>query len=395
MADLQNNPVFIQDMEYLCSLPLMEELRGRTVLVTGATGLIGSTLASAFLRAQDGRIRVIACVRDREKAERLFGSLDRGNLDYLVADILSMPNEKLFVPVDYVVHAASQTSSRAFVERPADTIFTAVEGTRRALEFASANEVRRFVYLSTMEVYGTPADDGKIDESHGTDLDTMQPRSCYPESKRLCENLCASWQKQYGLPVRVLRLTQTFGPGVRYDDGRVFAEFARCALEGRDIVLKTAGETKRSYLYTADAASAILTVLLRGEDGRAYNAANEDTYCSIREMAELVVRECAGRDLSAAPECTGIDRAVGRECDGTDQPAVCEPADGSGQDARECADGGRKKIRVRIEAAQDPGKLGYAPTLHMNLDASRLRALGWRPTRSLAESYRRMMIAMK
>ena len=97
-----------------------------------------------------------------------------------------------------------------------------------------------------MEVYGAPSDDHKIDETHGTNLDTMQPRSCYPESKRLCEILCASWQKEYNVPVRVLRLTQTFGPGVRYDDGRVFAEFARCAMEGRDIVLKTAGATCRS-----------------------------------------------------------------------------------------------------------------------------------------------------
>ncbi len=176
----------------------------------------------------------------------------------------------------------------------------------------------------------------------------MQPRSCYPESKRLCEVLCASWQKEYGVPVRVLRLTQTFGPGVRYDDGRVFAEFARCVIEGRDIVLKTEGLTCRSYLYTADAVSAILTVLLRGSDGEAYNAANEETYCSIREMADLA--------------------------------------------ARECAEG---KIKVRIEADKDPSVFGYAPTLHMNLDTSKLRALGWHPSCGLAESYRRMIKSMQ
>ena len=128
----------------------------------------------------------------------------------------------------------------------------------------------------------------------------------------------------------------------------MFAEFARCALENRDIVLKTAGLTCRSYLYTADAVSAILTVMLRGEDGTAYNAANEDTYCSIREMAEMVARECA----------------AGR-------------------------------IGVRIEAEEDPSRLGYAPTLHMNLDTSRLRSLGWKPVYGLADAYRRMMKTME
>ena len=349
--ELQTNPVFEEDMKRLCALPVMEELRGRTVLVTGATGLIGQTLVSALLRYggddPDAQIRVIACVRSEEKARRLFGAADRGNLDLMITDIQSMPEKKLSEPVDYVIHAASQTSSRAFVDQPVETIFTAVEGTRRALEFAKNNNVRCFIYLSTMEVYGAPSDDHKIDETHGTNLDTMQPRSCYPESKRLCEILCASWQKEYNVPVRVLRLTQTFGPGVRYDDGRVFAEFARCAMEERDIVLKTAGATCRSYLYTADAAAAILTVMLRGCDGQAYNAANESTYCSILEMAQMVAAECA-----------------------------------SG------------KIGVRIEAGEDPSKLGYAPTLHMNLDTTRLRSLGWKPSCGLAEAFRRMMSAM-
>jgi nucleoside-diphosphate-sugar epimerase len=224
---------------------------------------------------------------------------------------------------------------------------TAVDISSDALELAKENAAT-MVYLSSMEEYGVPYTAGEtMTEDKVGIIDHLTPRSCYPESKRLCEILCASWQKEYNVPVRVLRLTQTFGPGVRYDDGRVFAEFARCAMEGRDIVLKTAGATCRSYLYTADAAAAILTVMLRGCDGQAYNAANESTYCSILQMAQMVAAECAGG-----------------------------------------------KIGVRIEAGEDPSKLGYAPTLHMNLDTTRLRSLGWEPSCGLAEAFRRMMSAM-
>ena len=152
---------------------------------------------------------------------------------------------------------------------------------------------------------------------------------------------------QYGVPSKVVRLTQTFGPGVQYNDGRVFAEFARCAIEGRNITLHTKGETKRSYLCTEDAVNAILTVLLKGQDGEAYNAANEDTYCSIYEMAKLVANECAGG-----------------------------------------------KIKVVIEET-DASTFGYAPTLHMNLDSKKIRHLGWEPKDGLLDMYSKMIDSMK
>jgi nucleoside-diphosphate-sugar epimerase len=141
-------------------------------------------------------------------------------------------------------------------------------------------------------------------------------------------------------------LTQTFGPGVRYNDGRVFAEFARCAIEGRDIVLHTKGETKRSYLYTEDAVNAILTVLINGGVGEAYNAANEETYCSIYEMAELVATKCA-----------------------------------------------YGKIQVKIEE-EDTSTFGFAPTLHLNLDTGKLQKLGWVPQTTLIDMYYQLISSM-
>lgn len=323
---------------------LLENLSGSTVLVTGATGLIGKTIINDMLSFNESSvqpIKIIAAVRNKAKADRIFGT-NSSYLTYVVGDITTVDLSN--ISADYIIHAASQTSSKAFVNKPVESTFVAVDGTRHMLEYArSQKNLKKFVYLSTMEVYGTPQTDEKINEDHETNINTVNVRSCYPESKRMCENLCISYMKEYDVPVNIIRLTQTFGPGVDYNDGRVFAEFARCAIENKDIILKTEGKTKRSYLYTEDAVSAILTVMEKGKIGEAYNAANESTYCSIREMAGLVADKVA-----------------------------------SG------------KISVKVEQ-QDISKFGYAPTLHMNLDTEKLKQLGWTPAVNLEEMYKKMI----
>lgn len=334
------NKVVIEDMKYINSQIAHDRLDGSRVLLSGATGLIGKYLVR-FL-TEYCHCTVFAVVRDREKAQALLEDLGE-QVQYICSDITELEAEAR--DIDYMIHGASITSSRSFSLEPVETIRTSVEGTRRMLEFARKNPVKGFVFLSTMEVYGTPSTDDKIQELHGTDLNTMTVRNSYPESKRLCEAMCTAYFSQYGVPIRVLRLTQTFGPGVAYEDSRVFAEFARCAMEGRDIVLHTKGETKRNYLYLADACTAILTVLTKGVSGEAYNGAHEHTYCSIREMAELVAAQCSVQ-----------------------------------------------KIQVRVE--QEEGateKFGYAPVLRMNLDTSKLQKLGWEPRTGLTDMYKRMI----
>jgi nucleoside-diphosphate-sugar epimerase len=189
------------------------------------------------------------------------------------------------------------------------------------------------VFLSTMEVYGTPQEDNKIDERYGTDLQTTDIRSCYPFSKIMAEQMLASFCAEYGIKGAALRLTQTFGPGVAYSDSRVFAEFARCVIENQEIVLRTEGLTKRMYLYTVDAVTAILHIMLNedllGSRFEVYNVANESTYCSIREMANQFSKV------------------------------------------------GGKNTPVRIQI-NDVDAYGYAPTLHMNLDTKKIMETGWR-----------------
>lgn len=344
MGELKADQIIAEDMQYIRKSINIWKIEGSTVLVSGASGLIGKYLV--YFLAKYCTCQVIAVVRDREKAEHLWEDLgDR--VSCIVSDITELKAEDM--GVEYIIHGASITSSKSFAFHPTEVIYTSVEGTRRMLEFSRCNPVKGFVYLSTMEVYGAPQTEEKIDETEGTSLDTMTVRSSYPESKRLCETMCAAYLAEYGVPVRVLRLTQTFGPGVEYEDGRVFAEFARCVIEGRDIILHTKGDTKRSYLYLADACTAILTVLADGSDGEAYNGANEETYCSIREMAELVASENAGNKIQVRTE----------------------PED-------------------RMQEAH-----GYAPVFRMNLDTAKLRCLGWRPEVGLSDMYKRMIASIR
>lgn len=326
----------------------LSRLDGRRILVSGATGLIGSTVIRVLLAyAETARQRphILALVRSREKAERVFGRELGEKMDYIVGDVTKPM--AIDGPVDYMIHGASQTSSRSFVNEPVETIQTALCGTVNLLELAREKKVKSFVYLSSMEVYGAPQAETKIGETSPANLDAMAIRSSYPESKRMCESLCAAYCSEYGVPAKVIRLTQTIGPGVAYEDGRVFAEFARCVIEHRDIVLHTLGQTKRSYLYTVDAATAILTVLLEGENGQAYNAANEDTYCSIVELGHAALA------FSYDPKPT-----------------------------------------IRIEVDHDDSR-GYAPTLYMDLDTRKLRSLGWRPIGGLHRMFETLIESME
>ncbi len=339
------NKIFKEDLKYITSACFIDwqKFDNKTVFVTGATGLIGYTLVSALLYRNlkyKSNIKIIALVRNITKAKEKFAEQLKQNLNlkFVVGDVENLPpiNEE----IDFIIHGANPTASNYFVENPVETIKTAVWGTNNILNLAKEKNIAGLVYLSSMEVYGAPHTDDLIDESQGTTIDTMSVRSCYPEAKRLCEALCASYAEEYKVPTKVVRLAQTFGPGIDKNDNRVFAEFLRCAIKKQDIVLQTEGTSKRCYLYTADAVTAILTVLLNGKAGEAYNAANKNTYCSIMEMAELVAHELTNDEI---------------------------------------------KVVIKVD---ENSKRKFPPTHKLNLDVSKLEGLGWRATRSLVEMYK-------
>lgn len=340
--------VFAQDLENFSRAAFIpwEKLHKKTVFVTGATGLIGYTLVSGLTYASREHgldLKIIALVRNLQKAQEKYSAqLQSGNeLSFVVGTVEQLPD--ISEKIDYVVHGASQTASRAFVEQPVETLCTAINGTQNVLELARQRHVQGMVYLSSMEVYGQPLKGHAVKEEEIGTFSPANVRNCYPLGKLACESLCSAYAHEYELPVKIIRLTQTFGPGIKQDETRIFGEFARCIMEKKNVVLKTKGETERCYLYTIDAATAILQVMLCGQKGEAYTAANKSTYCSIFQMAQMVAE-------------------IG-------------------------------KVSVAYEL-QDVEKMGYAPTLYMKLDTSKLENLGWEPTVNLKNMYRRMIETM-
>lgn len=327
-----------------------EKLRGTRILVTGATGLIGGLVAKALIaagEARDLKLRVLAVVRSREKAERALGAFSEHGLELVVGDILlPLPVEE---PVDYIFHGASVTASKDFVERPVETILTTLKGTEHLLELAREKQVKGMVYLSSMEAYGVvDPEHYNVKETDYGYIDPLQVRSSYSEGKRMAEGLCGAYAQEYQVPVKMARLAQTFGAGISRQENRVFAQMARSILRGEDIVLHTDGSKAHCYCYTSDAVRGLLTVLLEGNAGEAYNVSNEATFGTIREMAEMLVRNY--------------------------------PESGS---------------KLVFDIPEDVAKLGYAPTSRMLINAEKLRGLGWTPEYDLPQMFERLIASMR
>ncbi len=309
-------------------------LKGKTILITGATGLIGSMLVRTILAANEKYgfdIKIVGQIRNYEKARKLFG--------IKFDDIVFVTDPR--IKCDYIIHTVSPTTSKFFIEHPVETIKCSVESTMEILEIAKDNDASA-VYLSSMEQYGLPYESGqKMAEDKIGIIDHLNIRSSYSESKRLCECLCASHASEYGVKVKIARFAQTFGAGVSLSDNRMPMQFARAVVEGNDIVLHTEGKSISNFVYLSDAITGVLTILDKGEPGQAYNVCNDKETRSVREIAELVSRDVAGG-----------------------------------------------RIGVRIEKKDN---MGYAPDVAMYLDSEKLRKLGWSPTVDMQDSYNRLV----
>jgi len=302
----------------------------KNYFITGATGLVGGALVEHLVGEGES---VTVYVRDAKKAEKVFSHLPQVSIvvGSLEGDI-TYGGE-----IDYIVHAAAPTDSNFFVEHPVETIETIVCGMKAVLELAKRKRVTSVVNLSSMEVYGTPQNEEVLTEDKQFYLDPLNIRSDYPIAKRLAEAMCAAYFSEYGTPVNVARLAQVLGKKLSPEDRRVISQFIRAAKADVDIELATDGTTKQTYIAVDDAVSGILSVLWKGENGHAYNVANDATYCSIRDLAETVAHDIAGG-----------------------------------------------KIKVITNTAPVNGK--YPPNRTLRINSDKLKALGWKPETGLRQA---------
>ena len=300
--------------------------RSYNVLITGASGLIGAALVQYILEKSRSETRspvVYAAGRDVLALKRKFGP----GVECVAYDALKPVD--FDVDVDVLIHAASFASPELFVQNPVETMWANVYGIHELLEYARRGHARKIVYVSSSEIYGQakPREDGFTEEDYGF-VDVLNPRSSYPIGKRAAETLCASYAKEYGVNVSIVRPGHIYGPTASPKDRRVSSVFAWAAARGEPIIMKSAGTSRRSYTHCMDCASAIMTVAEKGLAGEAYNVANRHGVCSIRRMAEIMADE-----------------------------------------------GG---VELKVETAKESDIVRFNPMDNSCLDPSKLEALGWR-----------------
>jgi len=288
---VERHPVVHQDLDWIVSSGLdWTRFRDATFLVTGANGFVPAYMVETLLYLNEvltANLRVIGLVRNHQRAIERFAHLSsRPDFSLVVQDV----SQPYTGPsgINYVVHAASQASPKYYRIDPAGTIETNLLGTLQMLRVARRERAAGFLFFSSGEVYGRLEDSSSpISESSFGALDPTNIRACYAEGKRAGEALCASWHAQFGIPARIARLSHTYGPGMRLDDGRVFADFVADIAAGRNIVMKSDGSARRPFCYIADATVAFFCILLRGTNGEAYNVGS-DIEISILELAETL-----------------------------------------------------------------------------------------------------------
>ena len=335
------NKILYEDLKNIVSENISwEKLKGQTVLITGASGMIGSYFMNTLLYLNDEHnynVKVIAVVRNPKKFKDEI--VERKDVVIYKHDVIEPM--KVDGDVDYIIHAASPASPLIMKNQPVETIAANTLGTFNSLKLAQEKNSKGYAFISSREVYGQPYEGQEyFDENTYGFVDQLNVRSCYSEGKKAAETMCVSFAQEYGLNVKIMRLAHTYGPGMSIYDGRVQADFLKNVINNEDIVLKSEGTSIRTYTYIADAISAMFRILLDGED-IVYNIANDSAKVSIKELAEIMVR--------IYPE---------------------------------------KNLKLVFDIPEG-GTKGTAPYSLGTLDSSKLIATGWSPRYSVKEGFER------
>jgi UDP-glucuronate decarboxylase len=350
---LRRNTVVEQDLLAITNRDLpWETLSGRRVVVTGGGGFLGGYLVRTLLALHrldkvERPLQVVALVRHVDSARARLADLaaDR-QLEFMQWDLSAIAVPDIGA-ADYVLHAASHASPRYYGVDPVGTLLPNTVGTAALLEALRRSPAPQgLLFVSSVEVYGTVAEDVPLDETRFGVLDPTMLRACYAESKRLGETLCVAWSQQHQLATYIVRPFHTYGPGLLPSDGRVFADFAFSVLRGENIVMTSDGSARRAFCYASDAIAGMFAVLLKGQISLPYNVANPAGELSVLELAELMVGLFPDKQL-------------------------------------------------RVERRALPSSATYLPSVcsRMSPDVTRLNSLGWNPDVMPPEGFRRMIEA--
>lgn len=323
-------------------------LSGKTVLITGATGMIASVFIDILMYRNQycgQKTSIIAVSRSEKKAKDRFGAYWESEYFQYISHDINEPLPELG-KTDYIIHAASNTHPRAYSTDPIGTITANVMGTYELLSYASEHQCERFLFLSSVEIYGENRKDiDKFDESYLGYIDCNTTRAGYPESKRLGESMCNAFAAQKGQEFVVGRFSRVYGPTMAADDSKAIAQFIRKSAAGEDIVLKSVGNQLYSYTYVVDSAVAMLYLLLYAEAGSAINVADSKSDIMLKDLAGILA-EAAGTE-------------------------------------------------VVFELPDDVEKAGYSTATKATLDATKIEALGWKAVTHMEEGLQKTVKILK
>lgn len=288
-------PDYWDDVELsLGSIPDISRLFGHSVFVTGATGMICSSVVDLLLhlnRTRSAGIKILIAGRCEEKAfARFEGFSQADGLVFVPYDATCGSEIVVDEPIDYIIHGASNANPAIYMKEPVETILANIIGLEVMLKLARGKAAQRLVYISSSEVYGQKDDNEPYSEGDYGYLDILNQRAGYPSAKRAGESLCVAYGMEYDVDAVMVRPGHIYGPFVLDSDNRASAQFTRDAMNGVDIVMKSKGEQLRSYCYALDCASAILSALLEGEMGSAYNISNPNSICTISDLAHAIAK---------------------------------------------------------------------------------------------------------